>query len=45
MIIIIKDFNSDLLNIKKNYGKTLKDSEYVKINSVNPLHLIIVYFM
>ena len=50
-MIKIKDFNSDLLKIDKKSGKnidiyyigyiTMKDFDYVKINSVNPLHLII----
>ena len=50
-MINIKDFNPNLLKIdKKSYKNndtyqigyvTVKDSYYVKINSVNPLHLII----
>ena len=50
-IINIKDFDSNLLKIdKKSYKNidiyyigyiTMKDSDYVKINSVNPLYLII----
>ena len=48
----IKDFNPNLLKIDKNSYKSIniyyigyismKDFEYVKINSVNPLYLIIV---
>ena len=47
----IKDFDPNLLKIDKNSYKnididyigyiTVKDFHYVKINSVNPLHLII----
>ena len=47
----IKDFNPDLIKIEKKSYKnndiyyigyiTMKDFDYVKINSVNPLHLII----
>ena len=50
-MINIKDFDPNLLKIdKKSYKNidiyyigyiTVKDSDYVKINSVNPLHLII----
>ena len=50
-IINIKDFDSNLLKIdKKSYKNTdiyyigyitMKDSNYVKIDSVNPLYLII----
>ena len=50
-IIKIKDFNPDLLKIhKKSYKNinisyigyiSMKDSDYVKINSVNPLYIII----
>ena len=50
-MINIKDFDSNLLKIgKKSYKKvdvyyigyiTMKDSDYLKINSVNPLYLII----
>ena len=50
-IINIKDFDSNLLKVdKKSYKNTdiyyigyitMKDSDYVKINSVNPLYLII----
>ena len=50
-MINIKDFDSNLLKIdKKSYENidiyyvvyiTMKDSYYVKINSVNPLYLII----
>ena len=50
-MINIKDFVSNLLKIdKKSYKNidtyyigyiTLKDSDYVKINSVSPLYLII----
>ena len=50
-MIIIKDFDSNLLKIGKKLYKnidiyyisyiTVKDSDYVKINSVNPLYLII----
>ena len=50
-MINIKDFDSNLLKIDKNSYKnidiyyigyiTMKDSDYVKINSVNPLYLII----
>ena len=50
-IINIKDFDSNLLKIKKKSDKnidiycfgyiTRKDFDYVKINSVNPLYLII----
>ena len=50
-MINIEDFNSNLLKIdKKSYKNidiyyigciTMKDSEYVKINSVNPFYLII----
>ena len=50
-MIDIKDFDSNLLKIdKKSYKNidiyyigyiTMKDSDYVKINSVNPLYLII----
>ena len=50
-IINIKDFDSNLLKIdKKSYKNidiyyigyiTMKDFDYVKINSVNPLYLII----
>ena len=50
-MINIKSFHSDLLRIgKKLYESidiyyigyiTVKDSEYLTINSVNPLHLII----
>ena len=50
-MIIIKNFDSNLLKIdKKSYKNidtyysgyiTMKDSDYVKINSVNPLYLII----
>ena len=49
--INIKNFDLNLLKIDKNWYKnidiyyigyiTLKDSDYVKINSVNPLYLII----
>ena len=49
-MIKIKDFNPDLLKIDKNSYKnidihfigyiTMKDFDYVKINSVNPLYLI-----
>ena len=49
--INIEDFGSNLLKIgKKSYKNidiyyieyiTMKDSDYVKINSVNPLYLII----
>ena len=50
-IIIIKGFDSNLLKLdKKSYKNidiycigyiTMKDSDYVEINSVNPLYLII----
>ena len=50
-MINTKDFDPNLLKIdKKSYKNidiyyigyiTVKDSDYVKINSVNPLHLII----
>ena len=50
-MINIKNFHSNLLKIdKKSYKDidiyyigyiTVKDSDYVKINSVNPLYLII----
>ena len=50
-MINIKDFDSNLLKIdKKSYKNidiyyigyiTMKESDYVKINSVNPLYLII----
>ena len=50
-MINIKDFDSNLLKIDKKSHKnvdifyiryiTMKDSDYVKINSVNPLYLII----
>ena len=50
-MINIKDFDPNLLKIdKKSYKNiniyyigyiTMKDSDYVKINSVNPLYLII----
>ena len=50
-IINIKDFDSNLLKIdRKSYKNidiyytgyiTMKDSDYVRINSVNPLYLII----
>ena len=50
-MINIKDFDPNLLKIdKKSYKNidiyyigyiTMKDSDYVKINSVNPLHIII----
>ena len=50
-MIIIKNFDSNLLNIdKKSYKNidtyysgyiTMKDSDYVKINNINPLYLII----
>ena len=50
-MINIEDFNPNLLKIdKKSYKNidiyyigyiTMKDSEYVKINSVNPFYLII----
>ena len=50
-IINIKNFDPNLLKIdKKSYKNidiyyigyiTMKDSDYVKINSVNPLYLII----
>ena len=50
-MISIKDFDSDLLKIDKRSYKyidiyyigyiTMKDSDYVKTNSVNPLYLII----
>ena len=50
-MINIKDFYSDLLKIDKRSYKyidiyyigyiTMKDSDYVKTNSVNPLYLII----
>ena len=50
-MINIEDFDPNLLKIdKKSYKNidiyyigyiTVKDSDYVKINSVNPLHLII----
>ena len=50
-IINIKNFDPNLLKIDKNWYKniaihyigyiTMKDPEYVKINSVNPLYLII----
>ena len=50
-MIKIKDFNSDLLKTDKKSNKNIdiyyigyipmKDFDYVKINSVNPLHLII----
>ena len=50
-IIKIKDFDSNLLKIdRKSYKNidiyytgyiTMKDSDYVRINSVNPLNLII----
>ena len=48
-MINIKDFDSNLLKIDKNSYKnidiyyigyiTMKDSDYVKINSLNPLYL------
>ena len=51
-MINIKDFDSNLLKIDKNSYKnidiyyigyiTIKDSDYVKINSVKPFYLIIV---
>ena len=50
-MINIKDFDSNLLKIDKRSYKyidiyyigyiTMKDSDYVKTNSVNPLYLII----
>ena len=50
-MINIKDFDSSLLKMdKKSYKNiyvyyigymTMKDSDYVRINSANPLHLII----
>ena len=48
-VISIEDFDPNLLKIdKKSYKNTnyircitMKDSEYVKIKSVNPLYLII----
>ena len=50
-MINIKDFDPNLLKIDKKFYKnidiyyigciTVKDSDHVKINSVNPLHLII----
>ena len=50
-MINIKDFDSSILKIdQKSYKNidiyyigyiTMKDSDYVKINSVNPLYLII----
>ena len=50
-IINIKDFDSNLLKIDKKSDKNMdiyyigyiiiKDSDYVEINSVNPLYLII----
>ena len=50
-MINIKDFDPNLLKIDKNLYKnidiyyiayiTVKDSDYVKINSVNPLYLIL----
>ena len=50
-MIIIKNFDSNLLKIEKKSYKnidtyysgyiTMKDSDYVKINCVNPLYLII----
>ena len=50
-MINIKDFNSSLLKIdKKSYKNidiyyigyiTMKDFDYVKMNSVNPLYIII----
>ena len=50
-MINIEDFDSNLLKIdKKSYKNigiyyigyiTVKDSDYIKINSVNPLYLII----
>ena len=50
-MINIKDFNPSLMKIdKKSYQNigiyyigyiTMKDSDHVKINSVNPLYLII----
>ena len=50
-MINIEDFNPNLLKIEKKSYKniniyhigyiTMKDSDYVQINSVNPLHLII----
>ena len=50
-MINIKDFNPSLMKIdKKSYKNigiyyigyiTMKDSDHVKINSVNPLYLII----
>ena len=51
ILFTIEDFDSNLLKIdKKSYKNiniyhiryiTMKDSDYVKINSVNTLHLII----
>ena len=50
-MINIQDFNSNLLKIDKKSHKsidiyytgyiTMKDSDYLKINSVNPFYLII----
>ena len=50
-MINIKNFHSNLLKIGKTWYKdidiyyigyiTVKDSDYVKINSVNPLYLMI----
>ena len=50
-MINIKNFHSSLLKIDKKWYKdidiyyigyiTVKDSDYVKINSVNPLYLMI----
>ena len=50
-VINIEDFDPNLLKIDKKLYKnidiyyigyiTMKDSDYVKINSVNPLYLII----
>ena len=50
-MVKIKSFHSNLLNIDKTSYKyidiyyigyiTVKDSDYVKINSVNPLYLMI----
>ena len=42
-MIIIKNFDSNLLNIDTYYSGyiTMKDSDYVKINNINPLYLII----
>ena len=50
-VIIIEDFDLNWLKIDKKYHKNIdiycigyiimKESDYVKINSVNPLYLII----